>query len=619
MSNISINLIKSKDKIEESNLRSSLLFNHSKQNKTRDDLMDKTILSVIIARESPCDESIIISSFKQRFNIELDSNKVKTSISNLLKLNLISEDNGYYSTKETAEADFSNQLYRDTAWLIDSIIERAGEMKGVTISDKSKAVENIKEALSVYFHLYGYSFFNCQIDATEKQKKEAVSLVTKGLEKNFGQALIIAIADTLKTPSEREKMVLTTWAKAFISAQIMGLDPTLRNFKATAFRSKQFVLDTDVVLNCIASNAKYSKDYRTMTEKLISAGCKLIIPRKVVEEVKNHANAAIKRFKFAGRQIKEYTDDLLESNVANVFIEDYVKTIRLDPLKADMGFNEYIGNIYCNTDDEVLEYNLDTVFSGHIQEGLDVEVNQIELEKLTDEVYTKTIETEKGAIRSNEENQTISNTDAYLYLAVKQLSKKETSGKILSHNCYLLTRTTRTIKAAKNLGLYQDEIICNPNVLLSVLQETGIVDSDNLNIINLFDNPFLAYSSEKIWDEISPILSDQQSVIKFKELQQLRHDFKVDFHNLLTATDVEEKMSFASEITDEGYTFTADLANAQKIIDEERKAKEDALKELEEMKKKLNEMKNKMNTIHAKTVTSYKTTSNRTKRKGGRK
>ena len=626
MSNISINLISSKDKVEESNLRSSLIFNNYKQRKTRDDLMDKTILSIIIENSGRCNDMLISGTFKQRFDIELDKGIIKKSISNLLKLGLIRENDGDYSTTEASEDDFLGNLNSETQWLIDSIIEKAGKMKGVTISDKSIAIENIRKALSVYFHMYGYSFFRCQVDASEEQKKEAISLVTKGLEKKFGQSLIIAIADTLDKPSEREKNILTIWAKAFISSQIMGLDPTLRNFKTTAFREKSFVLDTDVVLNCLANNAKYSNDYRTMVTRLLSAGCKMIIPKEVVKEVEDHANAAIKRYGISGSQIREYTDDLLESKGSNVFIEDYVKTIRHTPQKADMRFSDYIGNYYRKDDYEVLDYNLSRVFSDNYSNTLDVKVDSKELEMLTEKVNIKTLETEKGAIRTDDENYTISNTDAYLYLAVKGKSKESKKGKILPYNCYLLTRTTRTIKAAKELGLYQDEIVCNPNILISVLQETGFIDSDKLNVINLFENPFLAYSSTTTWNEIEPILADKQQIIKHKELQQLRHDFKVDFHKLITAKSLDEKMDAAKEITEDGYTFTSDLANAlkrQKEIEKkpelEKIAKEEALKELEETKKRMRDMQNKHNTIYAKTGNSYKQKSSRTKKKGGRR
>ena len=162
MSNISINLISSKDKVEESNLRSSLIFNNYKQRKTRDDLMDKTILSIIIENSGRCNDMLISGTFKQRFDIELDKGIIKKSISNLLKLGLIRENDGDYSTTEASEDDFLGNLNSETQWLIDSIIEKAGKMKGVTISDKSIAIENIRKALSVYFHITPLHCFNAE-------------------------------------------------------------------------------------------------------------------------------------------------------------------------------------------------------------------------------------------------------------------------------------------------------------------------------------------------------------------------------------------------------------------------------------------------------------------------
>jgi len=134
----------------------------------------------------------------------------------------------------------------------------------------------------------------------------------------------------------------------------MGIDPTLRNFKATSLRGKTFVLDTDVVLNCITDNAKFSKDYSDMIKKLISIGCKLIIPEDVIVEVGNHADAAIKRAHCYRNQLKTFTDDILEGPGSNVFIEDFVKTSRVDDRKKNMSFDDYLYNIYQDDNNDVL-------------------------------------------------------------------------------------------------------------------------------------------------------------------------------------------------------------------------------------------------------------------------
>ncbi|MEF2577939.1 MAG: hypothetical protein U0M54_08345 [Bacteroidales bacterium] len=626
MPNISYNLIENRDKIEESNMRSSLIFNNAKQGNTRDGLMDKTILSIIISYDGSCKENDIISTFKQRFSYDLDKAILNNSIERLAELDLVKDEDGTYKLTQSSDDDFISFIETETKWLIDSIIQRASQMKGVVVSNRDVAIENIRKALSVYYQMYGYSFFKCQEEATEEKKREAISLVTQGLEKKFGQALITAIADTLNHPEDREKTILTIWAKAFISSQIMGLDPTLRNFKAVAFREKTFILDTDVVLNCLTTNARYSSDYRTMVNKLQSAGCKLIVPEDVIREVEDHADASVKRNSFAGRQLVEYPDEMLESKGSNVFIEDYVKTIRRDPSKNDMSFKTYIGNIYSQDDREVLDYNLKKQFGSRFVSELNIKVDDNELSSLTEKVNRKTIETEKGAIRTDDDNYTISKTDAYLYLAVKNMSTESNDSRILSHNIYLLTKTTRTIKAARELGLFKEDLVCNPNILISVLQETGIIEEDQLSVINLFENPFLAYSSEKIWEEIEPILADKSQIVKYKELQQLRHDFKVDLHKLITAQNSEERIEAAVEISSNGYTFTNDLAEAAKKqeelqakYEEERKAKEEAEKRAKELEQKLKKIYDRQNTIKAKPGNNIPKTSSRSKKKGGKK
>lgn len=107
--------------------------------------------------------------------------------------------------------------------------------------------------------------------------------------------------------------------------EVINLDPSLRNFKATKLREKSFVIDTDVALNALTTHAKYSVVYREMINLLRRAGCKLYVPHIVVEEIQSHIDAANKRYIFEGSQWLSMTDEILENKIANVFVEDYVK------------------------------------------------------------------------------------------------------------------------------------------------------------------------------------------------------------------------------------------------------------------------------------------------------
>ena len=66
---------------------------------------------------------------------------------------------------------------------------------------------------------------------------DAVDVVRKGLPDNLGKALVGAIADALNEPTSQERDILEKWARAFVAMEVINLDPSLRNFKATKLKS----------------------------------------------------------------------------------------------------------------------------------------------------------------------------------------------------------------------------------------------------------------------------------------------------------------------------------------------------------------------------------------------
>lgn len=622
MANIQFSFANEGNLVEASNIRSSLIFDKSIDGNKRSNYLDKTILSIIIQFDGSCSKQQIAKTFEQRFHVSFNDSELNSPLSRLQENGLILiEENIVSATQKVIGPDFFEELSNNTQRLISNIIARANKMIGIRIESTSVVIESIRQALSVYFHLYGYSFFGAQDTADEDQTKNAISFITKGRSEKEGRALVTAIADTLQNPTSEERDTLNQWAKAFISSQVMNFDPTLRNFKATSLRGKKFVLDTDVVLNCITTNAKHSSEYKEMILKLRSSGCDLIIPEQVRNEIADHADAAIKRYRRYGENLKTLSLDILEGPGSNVFIEDFVKTIR-NKNKESLRFMDYIQNIYCSDDATVLFDRLQAVFSEkELSNTIANDVINEELELLTDSINQRTIETEKAWMRTDEENRIISQTDATLYLSVRNKVNREKSTGILSYNYYLMTRTTRTIKCAKELGYYTHDVVCNPNTLITLLQGIGVVSSNEMSIINLFENPFLAYSASMIWDDIKPLL-DAGAKFKDYEIPRLRHDFKVNLHNLMTAGTFEERAKIAEELRQDNYLFASEIADSaireQTLQDKLNEANAEIEKknlEIDSLKKSIKNRDDKQNTIKAKYGNIQKLKSNRSKKK----
>lgn len=78
-----------------------------------------------------------------------------------------------------------------------------------------------------------------------------------------------------------------------------------------------------------------------------------------------------------------------------------------------------------------------------------------------------------------------------MYLTIRQMNRDfKGNDKPLSQKAYLLTKSQKTISCAKELGIYDKNIICDPFALLSILQEMGMFAGHEFEIVNLFENPF---------------------------------------------------------------------------------------------------------------------------------
>lgn len=585
------------NRFETAMLRSALLFNSRKTNGGKRDMILKAILSIIIEGNGEYTPSVLYSIFKERFSSSVENNEIENCLKELIREKIVDKENGtdklFVKDRDEGSTFFKN-VETQTEKLITGIVSKAEKLLSSSINRKEKAFDNIKRALTMYYRMYGYSLK--EIDLQEKPQnqdvKGSVDIVTDGFDKRTGEALVIAIADTLQSPTPEESAILYLWARAYISMHVMNIDPVLRNFRAGVLSKKAFVLDTDVVLNCIAKNAKYSHDYKMMIDKLTEIGCTIIIPQEIIQEVSDHFDAAKKQYQFAGERLREIPDENLEGNGSNVFVEDWVKTVRQDGM-SDLSFWVYLDNLYDSQDPSFLYGTLEGVFGEkNMKNKISTIVDQKVLDKLSDEIKSRTLLTPKAFNRSDEKNEEISETDAYLYLAITEMNKGTDGNTLLNRNAYLLTKTKKSIKSAKEIGVYEKNVICEPKVMLAVLQEIGTIKPNYEQVFNLFDNPFLTYTANLIWNKVEPLL-EAGADFKHSDYRLLRQKYETDFDRLLASENYDDRVSEARKLTNQGYMFTKELAEANDKMDKSDEENKQLKKELEETKRKLEESEQK--------------------------
>lgn len=563
------------------------MFNGRVEKQKREDLITKAILSLILAENGNATRDGILQQLNVQFNISYKTGELETQLKKLNNLGLIEslEEPLMVKDSDRKGRSYFDELERNTETLIDGILDLATTRYAQTkIPTPDKVKNTIRKALSVYYGMNGYSFFGVQ-KKEEVMVEDAVSIVKKEIaDKRLCESVIRAIADVLDTPNEFQRKVLTQWARAFVAMESMSLDPLLNNFKSKNLKEKEFVIDTDVVLYCLTSKARYSDDYRQMIAKLKDLGCKMYIVPEVVNEVQKHIDAARKRNAAYGQQIMEYPDDILYEKVCNVFIDDYVHIERKAVEKTP--FKYYISEFSDPDYPALLHTKLVKAFSeATLANSLQVDTQSLEFQRLEAEVFKLTIQTSKAQNRTEEDNHAISYLDTFLYMAASENNQGLDDNSMLSGKTYILTDSTRAIRAANNLGWQKSNVICHPNALMALLMEMGDIKSQE-TIINLFDNPFLAYVADSIWSEIDPLIQ-QGATIKYKGFDRLRADVDMKFDRLLTKDISDESRHEAMK---EYEVYLPDMVKAGMKREEAQQAKIEQLEnEVAGLKKSLAE------------------------------
>lgn len=558
------------DALEDSMLKSILLFNSHKIKNNKKDLLPIAIFSIIIYGGGEYTIENILDILKERFALNYTTKDILLHISQLIAKKYIVSDNNKYKDCSSSGKDFFMNIETETEKLINGIIARITEIGHLDISSETcKVKKNIRNALSTYFQLYGYSFWGLKQEE-DVDIPNAVDVARKGLSSKLGQALVGALADVINNPTKQEKDILEKWARAYVAMEVLNLDPSLRNFKLTKLCTKTFIIDTDVALNALTSKAKYSVIYREMIKSLNKANCTISIPSTVIDEIQDHINAAKKRYLYNGTQWPFIPDDVLETQDGNVFVEDYVKLLRSG--KKDLRFQTYIDNFYDDNNPQLLIINKLKAVCGqnlHIMDKDEmVPINDEIKNALAEEIESLTIMSAKGVKRDSEKNAQIAETDALLYLTIQKLNRDDNgNNKPLSRKAYLLTTTKKTIECAKKLKIYDMNIICNPLALAPILQEIGLIEKAKFDLLNLFENPFLTYTAELLWPQVKPLL-EAGAQLKYKDIHRLRIDVDANIDKILTCETLKERAFEARRLTERGYMFANDLFVAQKTIDE---------------------------------------------------
>ncbi|HML71119.1 MAG TPA: hypothetical protein PKA78_07100 [Macellibacteroides fermentans] len=601
----------SKDSFQSSLLKCSLLFTFNPEaQSTRKDMFDKLILSVVVSYKKVSISEIKLF-LKKQYSRDIPDDQIKSSIERLKKDKLVSENDGkILTTIKTIEVIEGNVLgiNNETEALIEDIIEKVKKTttKSIDAVILSKIKSNIKESLSAYFRLHGLDCVNNnQLSITNIDSNEDLIRITKanGLSNELGDLLVYALGDTLKNPTEKQADILFKWAKAFIGLQILNLDPTLKEFQKTTFAQKTFIVDTDVLLNCIVKENSLNKTYVRLIKELKACGCKLIIPEEVITEVLKHGDAQ-SNYNYIKSTFESVDENIISEQIHNVFVKGYYAGIIENTIPKTTSFKQYISNYIDESSPrsfivDVINHYFPNTFQ--IKDLSDISKQSIDndhIERLTERINNITKLTFKAKWRSDGENLDISRNDARMYLTAYYLNQinKPTESTILPHNYYLLTNSTRAARCGLKEGL-KTSVSVKPEILISLFEQLGSFDINSKEFLNIFENPYLAEITSDCWSNIKLLIDSGVDLIG-KNPVRLKYDLNDTIHEFLTTDDndsfddfeqneneIKNFNQFVEKVKSKGYKFSP---NIEDFLIEHETLKDD-LQQQKELYNKMNE------------------------------
>lgn len=215
------------DQLEESLLRSIIIYRSACRSDKRTEFIAVAILGVIAAT-GKCTPSQITETLNNRFKLQLTASEIQKHAEKLHKNNLIKIIGDEYCIPTDKSDSLILRIKNSTDLLLNGVVERI-ERSGVSVDDRSKSqlIKNAEKALSTYYHYFGYSFVGLQTRSTDLVP-DAIKTAKTNLSSRQADALIRALSDLLQNPSDDERTELEMWAKSFVTLELLNLDPLLR-------------------------------------------------------------------------------------------------------------------------------------------------------------------------------------------------------------------------------------------------------------------------------------------------------------------------------------------------------------------------------------------------------
>ena len=339
--------------LEAAMIKTCLLFDENIR-KDRDSVFKKKLLSYLFAnRFDTVDKAVqILKNDMPSYAFSRD--KIETAIKSLVKDGLVhmGDDDVMSLTEDARKSgkECEERQRRQLEALVGDIV-RDVRKNIASVRNEAQVRQNIKDCIDYYLRVCCYKFMGVDDDKKvnelpELEKRAGFNL---GKDKKLRDQILLSIGNVIESPSPEQSSTLESMARSLITMRILGMDTMVGSFKQAVLRSKEFVLDTDFVLEVITDHGEQSRYYKTLLNQLSACGCKIYIPKDIISEVDDHAEAATKRYHFVNHLLDCNPGSWAKHNIRNVFVEAYYEKKKTTP---GLSWPVYIVNYYSRNDGE---------------------------------------------------------------------------------------------------------------------------------------------------------------------------------------------------------------------------------------------------------------------------
>ena len=552
----------------------------------RKSLFDHFVLAVLLNEEGPSVQLDVLARHCAEAlpaDASLPTAQVHAAVARLVQSGLLLRTDQSVRASDRAVVEVATSTLRLSeatdsfaADILTTLYEARGQRR-VTDADARRIVRNIRAALLEIARSRAAT-----VGGTEPSDNAVPAIVRRQLDSEMGDLLVAALADALRAPTDSQAETIAHWTHAYLGLALMGLDPVLNDFQAARFSAKTFLLDTDIVLEAIVTDATRSTGMLDVLSSLAQRRCRLVVPESVVGECVKHAARSEATYRFFGSGLIQLTPAAVEERVWNAFVKGYYYAVVRGRIDKSVTYREYLANFY---EEKVPSQFFRAVITEVLPDEVEVlpvdfgrprPLDDAEVDRLAGALQQDLSERSKKAqYRTAEEEKALARTDATLYLSALYMNPTDKTAHqhILGGTCYLLTETARYERVAQSVGI-PTKVTVRPGTVAGILSFVGAAISST-EFVQLFDNPLLDRAVSAVWPDMEKLMRSGVD-LRAKNLARLRFDLDHVFHERLTALecaqDAEEQDSKAEVSSDErfmeliesaarrGYSFIPEIA-----------------------------------------------------------